>query len=149
MSQSFETPLVVKILGYGGLIPFIGLALLSFTSIIPIEISQSALLYYAAIILSFVAALHWGFAMSLKSLTEKQRTSRYIWSVIPPLLAWFSIMLNPIAFTLILIASFIANLWQDISFNKLVEVDLPDWYIPLRVRLTFIAVICLATVLIN
>ena len=149
MSQPFQTPPIVKLLGYGGLIPFIGLALLTFTSIVPAKIIESALLYYAAIILSFIAALHWGFAMSLKSLTEKQRNSRYVWSVIPPLLAWFSIMIDPTTCALILITSYLANLWQDISFDKLVNVDLPNWYIPLRIRLTTGAVICIATLALN
>ena len=149
MSRSPHTPPIVSLLGYGGLVPFVGLALLSFTTIIPIKIVESALLYYAAIILSFIAALHWGFAMLLKSLTDKQRNSRYTWSVIPPLLAWFSIMLDPSTCALILIAGFLANLWQDLSFDKLPKVDLPNWYIPLRIRLTTVAVICIAALLIN
>ena len=149
MSKSIQTPPIVKLLGYGGLIPFIGLALLSLTSIVPTKIIESALLYYAAIILSFIAALHWGFAMLIKSLSEKQRNNRYVWSVIPPLLAWFSIMIDPVTCALILIVSYLTNLWQDISFDKQTEVNLPDWYIPLRIRLTSVAVICIAIVLFN
>ena len=149
MSQSIQTPIAVKILGYGGLIPFIGLALINKLNIIPTDLAQSGLLYYAAIILSFVAALHWAFAMLLQSLTDRQRNIRYLWSVIPPLLVWFSILLDPTSFAFILIAGFLANLWQDILLNKLVANEIPGWYLPLRIKLTLVAVACIATTLIN
>ena len=149
MSQSIQTPIAVKILGYGGLIPFIGLALINKLNIIPSDLAQSGLLYYAAIILSFVAALHWAFAMLLQSLTDRQRNIRYLWSVIPPLLVWFSIILDPTSFAFILIAGFLANLWQDILLNKLVANEIPGWYLPLRIKLTLVAVTCIATTLIN
>ncbi len=149
MNTSSQTPTVVKILGYGGLIPFIGLALINFFKVIPTDIAQSGLLYYAAIILSFIAALHWGFAMFLQSLSESQRNIRYIWSVIPPLAVWFSILLDPASFALILITGYLANLWQDILLKKIVANEIPPWYLPLRIQLTFVAVLCIASTLIN
>ena len=149
MNTSSQTPTVVKILGYGGLIPFIGLALINFFKVIPTDIAQSGLLYYAAIILSFIAALHWGFAMFLQSLSESQRNIRYIWSVIPPLAVWFSILLDPTSFALILITGYLANLWQDILLKKIVANEIPQWYLPLRIQLTFVAVLCIASTLIN
>lgn len=149
MNTSSQTPTVVKILGYGGLIPFIGLALINFFKVIPTDIAQSGLLYYAAIILSFIAALHWGFAMFLQSLSESQRNIRYIWSVIPPLAVWFSILLDPASFALILITGYLANLWQDILLKKIVANEIPQWYLPLRIQLTFVAVLCIASTLIN
>lgn len=149
MNTSSQTPTVVKILGYGGLIPFIGLALINFFKVIPTDIAQSGLLYYAAIILSFIAALHWGFAMFLQSLSESQRNIRYIWSVIPPLAVWFSILLDPTSFALILITGYLANLWQDILLKKIVANEIPPWYLPLRIQLTFVAVLCIASTLIN
>lgn len=149
MNTSSQTPTVVKILGYGGLIPFIGLALINFFKVIPTDIAQSGLLYYAAIILSFIAALHWGFAMFLQSLSESQRNIRYIWSVIPPLAVWFSILLDPTSFALILIIGYLANLWQDILLKKIVANEIPQWYLPLRIQLTFVAVLCIASTLIN
>lgn len=149
MNTSSQTPTVVKILGYGGLIPFIGLALINYFKVIPTDIAQSGLLYYAAIILSFIAALHWGFAMFLQSLSESQRNIRYIWSVIPPLAVWFSILLDPASFALILIIGYLANLWQDILLKKIVANEIPPWYLPLRIQLTFVAVLCIASTLIN
>lgn len=149
MNRPTSTPTIVSILGYGGLIPFIGLALMSLTNLLPKGLTETAILYYGATILSFVAALHWGFAMTIKALSEKEQTRRYIWSVIPPLVAWLALLMPASIATLILIVGFITHLLQDFSFDKLTEVELPGWYIPLRVRLTTIAVLSLSVVFIN
>jgi hypothetical protein len=42
-----------------------------------------ALVNYGAVILSFVGALHWGFAMTAQDMKAEQRSGRFIWSVIP------------------------------------------------------------------
>jgi len=149
MKLPFSTPRIVVLLGYGGLIPFMSLAGISLTTIFPRPFVESAMFYYAATILSFVAALHWGFAMTIKSLSEQEQTRRYLWSVIPPLLAWVALLMAPTICTLILIGGFIAHLWQDIVFHQRPEVELPKWYLPLRIRLTTIAVSCLTVLLIQ
>ena len=149
MNPNLSTPRIVLYLGYGGLLPFIGLALISLTNILPRQFVESAIFDYAATILSFVAALHWGFAMTLQSLSEKEQSKRYIWSVIPPLLAWISLFMNPVICSAILIIGFITHLWQDLGLNQLKEVNLPSWYMPLRIRLTSIAVLSLLVVSIS
>ena len=53
----------------------------------------TALLAYGAVILSFVGALHWGFAMALGGLSDRERTHRFVWSVVPSLLAWPAVLL--------------------------------------------------------
>jgi len=149
MNRSTSTPPIVNLLGYGGLIPFIGLAILSFTSLIPKEIARTALIYYAVTILSFVAALHWGFAMTLKTLSKQQTSRLYIWSVIPPLVAWVSLFLPMVFGVSLLIAGFISHLWQDLLIYKVKSEEIPSWYIPLRVRLTTIATLSLASLLLQ
>jgi hypothetical protein len=149
MKRPSSTPKIVSILGYGGLIPFIGFALVSLTNLLPTKLVVTGISYYGATILSFVAALHWGFAMTMKSLSESEQTRRYIWSVIPPLLAWVALLMPTTACLLILIGGFIAHFGQDLYFDKLTEVELPNWYIPLRIRLTTIAVLSLSIVLLN
>ena len=54
-------------LGYGGLLPFGALALLLLDGARS-ALWWPALLAYGAVILSFVGALHWGFAMVLPGL---------------------------------------------------------------------------------
>ena len=79
-------------LGIAGLIPFIvlagsGLAAPSSYK----DIILLCLLAYAASISSFLGAIHWGLTMR-----EVNPNGMYlIWGVIPSLIAWISLMLNP------------------------------------------------------
>ena len=75
-------------LGYGGLLPFVGLAVLMAIDAQRQELWSRALIAYGAVILSFVGALHWAFAMVLPGLSSTQRRNRWIWSTVPALLAW-------------------------------------------------------------
>lgn len=60
-------PISVAWLGYGGLLPFVALAGIGWwapgTPLWGTPLWGTALLAYGAVILSFVGALHWGFAM--------------------------------------------------------------------------------------
>ena len=89
-------PRAVSWLGYGGLLPFVALSLGSVTAQFSGQDPQmwnAALLAYGAVILSFVGALHWGVAMTLRDLTTAQRTACFVWSVVPALVAWVALML--------------------------------------------------------
>ena len=138
---SQSTPLHVRLLGYAGLIPFLSsslaLAVLQHTQIGWLEIGLS----YGAIILSFLGGLHWAFAMTLHELTTQQKNQRFIWSVIPSLLAWSSFALSPMNATLVLVIGFLSHLSQDFYIKKLA--NMPAWYLPLRMQLTAVACLCL------
>ncbi|WP_367237325.1 DUF3429 domain-containing protein [Pseudomonas sp. Rh2] len=141
MSAVFNTlsPSRFKVLGYSGLLPFVGAALLICLATDYRDSLSVALVGYGAVILSFVGALHWGFAMTLQELSANGRQERLVWSVIPALIGWVS-MLLPVSWgSLVLACGFIGHLWQD---RKLVNI-LPGWYWPMRVRLTIVASVCL------
>jgi hypothetical protein len=88
------SPKRVALLGYGGLLPFIGLSIGSVVDHHHALIWVDALHAYGAVILSFVGALHWGFAMLANDLDDAERDARYLWSVIPALLAWPALLLS-------------------------------------------------------
>ena len=134
-------PRTVAWLGYGGLIPF--LALLPASLLDPHHgvVWSDALYGYGAIILSFVGALHWGLAMTLPDLSERQRSALFAWSVVPALLAWPAFLFSPAFAAPLLVFGFIAHYLQDRRLARLAA--LPDWYLPLRLRLSSVAVICL------
>jgi Protein of unknown function (DUF3429) len=142
MSDDFSSKLPTSVawLGYGGLLPFLVLAPASLIDAHHAVLWSDPLFAYGAIILSFVGALHWGFAMTLTQLSDGQRTARFIWSVVPALLAWPSLLLSPLLAGPLLIAGFILHYWQDSRLAA--SASLPAWYLPLRLRLT--AVACLA-----
>ncbi len=127
-------------LGYGGLLPFLMLPAVAWLDPHHELRWLDALRAYGAVILTFVGALHWAFAMTLPELPPSRRTALYIWSTLPALIAWPSLMLIPTAACPLLIIGFVLHLVQD---RRLVHIaDLPDWYLPLRLRLTTVA--CLA-----
>jgi hypothetical protein len=141
MRTAFTTlsPSRFTALGYGGLLPFVALTLLFFWADEYRDFLSVALVSYGAVILSFVGALHWGFAMMLQGLLANERQERLVWSVIPALIGWVSMLLPVPWGCLVLAFGFIGHLWQD---RKLVNI-VPGWYWPMRVRLTILASLCL------
>jgi hypothetical protein len=140
-SSSISPPRHVLLLGYGGLLPFIGLALLVLTPLEYRPFWAVALVNYGAVILSFVGALHWGFAMSVPDMSAELRRERLIWSVIPALIGWLSTLLPVPLGCLLLIGGFVAHFWQDRQLVRVV--NLHAWYLPMRFRLTTVASVCL------
>jgi positive regulator of sigma E activity len=137
------TPGIARILGYAGLIPFIGLALGLW--VMPDQYRPDlnhALLTYAAIILSFMGAIHWGTAIELKNHEQKIQLGI---SVIPPLVAWLALLLPLVYSYSVLIVTFSGLCIFDASMTK--RGKLPDWYPLLRVPLTTVVVATLITAL--
>lgn len=145
--DSFKTtmpqiiPPIVTWLGYGGLLPFLVLAVAVWVDSSHSSLWRDALVGYGAVILSFVGALHWGFAMSQSDMTTHQRTRSFVWSVVPALMAWVALSMTPKYASLLLVAGFLIHFWQDMCLVALV--DMPVWYLPLRLRLTLVACISL------
>jgi hypothetical protein len=135
------SPVSVNWLGYGGLLPFMGLAALSVLA--PQEsLWAVALNAYGAVILSFVGALHWAFAMLLSGLDARERNRCYAWSVIPALIGWVALLIPVSLGHTLLIAGLALAYWRDALLAN--RVALPLWYIRLRARLSIVACACLA-----
>ncbi len=138
-------PRTVAWLGYGGLVPFASLALATVgADFLGADLHRwnAALLAYGAAILSFVGALHWGFAMTLRGLTDGQRTAAFVWSVVPALMAWVALLAAPRVAVVLLLVGFLTHYWRDHRLASAAE--LPAWYLPMRLRLTWVACLCLA-----
>ena len=139
--MTYFTPQRVALLGYGGLLPFIATTIGSVLDGTHAAFWLYALQTYGAVILSFVGALHWGFAMLAKDIDDAERNARYLWSVIPALLAWPALLLSGGMAIGLLLGGFLLHYWQD---RRLVQrFGLPSWYLPLRGRLTGVACLCL------
>ena len=128
-------------LGHGGLIPFLVLAPASLIDPHPGWNWSDALFAYGAVILSFVGALHWGFAMTATGLDEQQRVRSLIWSTVPALIAWPAVLLPPAVAALLLVAGFTVHYRVDRRLAP--HAGLPSWYLPLRLRLSVVACLCL------
>ena len=79
-----------KLLGFSGLIPFVGLSAVSWMQggILQAQ-ALFALLAYGATILSFLGAIHWGLA--LRDPADPPRWM-LVWGVVPSLVAWVALL---------------------------------------------------------
>ena len=127
-------------LGFGGLIPFAGLAVTLWLA--PSggwSLAAVSLLGYGAIISSFLGAIHWGLVMREG---PAQPVPSVLWGVVPSLLGWVALLLGG-APGLLLIA---ALLWACFAVDRVLyaRYQLHAW-LPMRLRLTLVASIsCLA-----
>lgn len=134
-------PLPALVLGGAGLLPFVALALFAaFDSGAHHTLLLTALAEYAAIILSFVGALQWGYAVR-RDARGVQAWLQYGWSVTPALIAWLSLQLPSRAGLQMQAAALCACFVVD---NAMARVDrIPEWFNSLRGVLTVVAALSL------
>lgn len=135
---------IAKILGYAGLIPFIIFSIGSWIEIPYLYNTIYVLITYAAIILSFMGAIHWGMAMSK---TDNKQNKYFITSVIPALAAWFSLLIPEFFSLIVLLIGFILLISYDLAVEK--PQGFPNWYIPMRIKLTFVVLLSLISALLS
>lgn len=138
-----QPPRLAILLGYAGLIPFISGA-------IGIWITPpawrtdvlTALLHYAAVILAFMGAIHWGLAMARERQDDAAHRQLGL-SVLPALLGWLAISsgLPALLALALLISGFIGLYLADVHAVKLQLA--PRWYTALRKPLTAVVLISL------
>lgn len=126
-----------KWLGYAGLLPFIVSAMFCFTDNMQWrQLALASLINYAAIIITFIGALHWGSALNaLKHNSHPQ----LILSVVPSLIAWLALFLSSVYAIGILIMLYIAMLIIDLKLWSH-----RAWFVRLRIQLTIAAVLSLS-----
>ncbi len=96
-------------------------------------------LFYGAIILSFMSGVLWGFATKADG---TQATIGYALSVLPALWAFFMTGFGPNNAGLNLMIGFLGLLVLDTTFTRWGLT--PPWWMPLRLLLTAIVLVCLA-----
>jgi len=126
-------------LGYAGLIPFVGLALLVHTSGSHQHFLRHVLLAYGACIVSFVGAVHWGIGIS----TSSKNRLGLAWSVVPSIAAWVALSIDIPGSLVAMAALIVGCLAADYRFYKAGE--LPRWYFQMRISLITIGALSLIT----
>jgi len=87
---------LVRALGYGGLVPFAGLAGLLW--VLPPDLVlwvAMGLTAYAALIASFLGGIHWGLAWARATPGTEPAGIHLLWGVVPTLLAWPGLLMPP------------------------------------------------------
>lgn len=133
----------LRLLGYGGLIPFFGLTLGGWAlEDNGIRIACLSLLQaYGLAIVSFIGALSWGFALIAPDLAPEFRRRLLVWSVVPSLLAWLSVAL-PLAASFLVLAT-TAAVALIVDWRMAPRLGLPDAWLRLRIHLSLGAVTAL------
>jgi len=124
-------------LGLAGLLPFLAAA--AGTALLPVAAAgtaATAAAVYGGLILAFLGGVHWGRALNAAS------DAAVTWAVTPSLIAFFAAFL-PLAWTLAILAGgfVLAGLVDWAVFSRIG----PRWYVRLRIVLTAVVTVALAT----
>jgi hypothetical protein len=154
MSQIIEQRFAT-LLGNFGLLPFYALALLHWLPLKPVSerLAELAFVGYAAVILSFLGAVHWGLAVSTPQLGKSRIRSALGWGVMPSLLGWAVLMLALAGLPtwiicVLLLIDFGLCRAMDGALLRMYS-NPPPWYLPLRTRLTVMVMIAIAILLVS
>ncbi len=163
-------PPLALLLGTGGLVPFLACGLGSVTAggAVPADRALLALVEYAAIILSFLGAVHWGLALAgagfaardglgeseaaqggaVRSGTERARLAL---GVLPALVGWAALLVSVAAAPAIALALLIAGFLATTAVEARAAADglVPAGYMRMRWGLTLVVVVVLALVLLS
>jgi hypothetical protein len=144
---------IATLLGNLGLVPFFALAVLAWFW--PAELAvrvDFALVAYAACILSFLGAVHWGLALAHPELDKRASWNAFGWGVLPSLLGWLALLMLLLGLPAALVYAFL--LGDFVLMRVLDAALLPTyargpgrWYPALRTRLTVGVCICLTIAL--
>ena len=132
-------PPAALVLGAAGLAPFLLGAAAALGLPVPGPWGR-AFMPYAAVILSFMAGIHWGIAMVRDEAGWRQLGI----SVGPALVGWASLLVGGASGLVVLAIAFTALLGYDLAEARAGRA--PAWYPTLRWPLTLIVVVCLLAV---
>ena len=128
-SLNAPTPIALR-LGYAGLLPFVlGAALIWIVRSEALAYVSASLAAYAAVIVSFLGGIHWGFAFR----RPVPPASLFIWGVVPSLLAWVGVMMPAYAGLVVLGLALIGCYLVD---RRVYPVEGAAAWLTLRFRLT-------------
>lgn len=142
MNTHFVNKRLAHLLGCAGLIPFVLIALACWVGH-PDWLGTfiKAQLAWGVLTFTFIGGIHWGATMASGHLTTEQTKRALGWSVVPPLLAWFSTMIGGFGFA-VLMAGFVGAYRVDKHLYAWYR--MPEWLIRLRFVLTCVTVAAIA-----
>ena len=149
-------PILAVVLGILGLIPFLActVGIIAFPRDVPVPNLVHAIIAYGAVILSFLGAVHWGFALEPspaltapgQAATDRKRLAL---GVLPALGGWAALLVSlgssALVAILVLILGFLATTLVEAQAAR--RGALPGGYMMLRWVLTAVVLLCLIVVL--
>lgn len=141
MPEARNAPAPIILLGYGGLLPFVGGAIGTWLPVAWAPAASFAFMAYSAAILAFLGGLQWGIALRPDA---DRLAERVTVGVLPALVAALALPIGVRRGAIVLLAGFLLLLAWEVFRNRTL---MPGWYVPLRVRLTTGVVACHAAFL--
>ena len=136
-SRASQIPPEAQILGLGGIIPLLAGVVMHAAApkALGFPLAQT-ILTYAALILSFLGGIHWGFASAAFARGPVGSAAPRLLglSVLPAFIGWMVVLLPPIVAAPLLAVAFVGVLLLDRVSEGLGYA--PDWWMRLRIRLT-------------
>lgn len=133
---SGTTPRAALVLGYAGLIPFVAGAFAIWALGDQARTSVAfALAGYGAVIVSFLGGIHWGLGF------VHGDGVRFVWGVVPSLVAWPALLLPPAAGLALLAAMLVVCYVVD---RRVYPAHGLQRWLPLRLHLSSVAAACCA-----
>ena len=129
-----SSPPPALFLGFFGAVPFCGLAGMSVIFPEYMDLIVHAQRAYGACILSFLGAIHWGYALA-KTNELKPDWNTLGYSVMPSLVAWMALLVNPLPGLATLCVGLAIALSKDLKTPCF-----PTWYYALTKTLSTLAV---------
>jgi hypothetical protein len=131
-SLNAPTPLALR-LGYAGLLPFVlGAALIWIVRADVLPYVSALLAGYAAVIVSFLGGVHWGFAFRQPT----PPNALVAWGVVPSLVAWVGVVMPAYAGLVVLGLMLVACYLVD---RRVYPVEGAATWLTLRFRLTAVS----------
>lgn len=143
MNTHFLNKRVAHLLGFAALTPFFLLSLACFLvhkDWLPSIVRGQ--LGYGIAILSFLGGIHWGAALAKADLSLEQTKQSLIWGVVPAMIAFCSLMLEVgLGFAVLMFG--IVGAYQ-VDKRLYERYQMPDWFLLLRLKLTWVVVLALS-----
>jgi len=140
-NSSTSKEIVARLLTYGGVLPFLFLPcyrlLTGSSTFLAVDV-QTLLMTYGAVIVSFVAGIHWGVF-----LFRQCSLNLFLHSNIVALLSWLSLLSTLLWGVVILLFCFVYLLWIDTVLVR--QQLLEPWFYRLRVHASVMALLSLAS----
>ncbi|HYD94205.1 MAG TPA: DUF3429 domain-containing protein [Noviherbaspirillum sp.] len=142
MNNHFLNRRLAYRIGVAGTLPFLILMLACWlVQIDSLAYFLRGQLAYGIAILSFLGGVHWSAALLSGELSEEQTRKAFVWSVLPPVIAWSATLMGGFGFAM-LMAGFIGA--YQVDKRLFAWYRMPSWFLQLRLRLTCAVVAALA-----
>jgi hypothetical protein len=123
-------------LGYLATLPFLtGAVLVWIVDPASRAIVAQALSAYAAVVVAFIGAIHWGIAFS----QPRPATGSFVWGIVPSLVAWIAVLSPPSIGLVVHAVTLVVCYLVDRATYPMAGVAA---WLPLRLRLTIVATLC-------